>query len=358
MTGEARLLIDPYLDWVRREGLPVATGFGVDCLAVDVGPWPRLDARGAFVHVDGRGDFIDVQLLELAPGRATSPQRHLYEVVIYVLAGSGHTEIEADGARRRVEWGPKSLAAIPPNVGYRHRNSGRAPARLAMVTSLPVVLNLFRSESFVFDNPAAFSDRLGDEGYYRGEGRLLSTRPGRHVWESNFVPDVSTVPLQEWEARGAGGRNLMMVLADGTIHAHLSEMPVGTYKKAHRHTADFHIFTVAGEGYSLYWYEGDADFKRFDWRHGTVFAPADMMFHQHFNLSREPARYLPLAFGNLRYPFVEGKRRTWLGMDVSVKEGGRQIEYEDEDRRIRRLYEEELRRRGIPARMSEVLAVR
>jgi hypothetical protein len=45
---------------------------------------------------------------------------------------------------------------------------------------------------------------------------------------------------------------------------------------------------------------------------------------------------------------------TWTGMDVSVKEGGRQIEYEDEDPRVRAMYEAELRRRGIPSRMDEV----
>jgi hypothetical protein len=146
----------------------------------------------------------------------------------------------------------------------------------------------------------------------------------------------------------------MFVLSDGTIHAHMSEMPVGTYKKAHRHTADFHIFPVTGEGYSLYWYEGDSDFRRFDWRRGSVFAPADMMFHQHFNVSPVPSRYLAVAFGNLRYPFVEGKRKTWSGMDVSVKEGGRQIEYEDQDPRIAPLYESELERRGIASRMREV----
>ena len=41
-------------------------------------------------------------------------------------------------------------------------------------------------------------------------------------------------------------------------------------------------------------------------------------------------------------------------MDVSVKEGGRQIEYEDEDPRIRRIYEDELRARGLPSRMDGI----
>jgi hypothetical protein len=76
-----------------------------------------------------------------------------------------------------------------------------------------------------------------------------------------------------------------------------------------------------------------------------------MMFHQHFNASPEPARYLAVAFGGLRYPFSDDKRKTFLGMDVSVKAGGRQIEYEDEDPRIRKIYAEELARTGAEMRM-------
>ena len=79
---------------------------------------------------------------------------------------------------------------------------------------------------------------------------------------------------------------MMFVLADGAMHAHMSEMPVGTYKKGHRHGADFHVMCVTGHSYSLLWYDND-EITRVDWSHGTVFAPPDMMFHQHFNASDE-----------------------------------------------------------------------
>ncbi|MFI5267180.1 MAG: hypothetical protein ACHQ7M_07370, partial [Chloroflexota bacterium] len=131
------------------------------------------------------------------------------------------------------------------------------------------------------------------------------------------------------------------------------EMPVGTYKKGHRHGADFHVFTVCGEGYSLYWYEGEKELKRFDWKHGCVFAPTDMLFHQHFNASGEPARYLAVAFGGLRYPFTEDKKKTFLGMDVDVKAGGRQMEYEDQDPRIHQMFIDELAKHGIKANMDQ-----
>lgn len=354
------MFIDPYRDWARGEGIPIVTGFGVDLIAIDVRPWARLGTAGAFVHLDGRGDFVDVQVVELAPGVDSEPQRHLYEAVAYVLEGTGSTTVETpSGEQRSFEWRTGSLFTIPLNARYRYHNgSGTKRARLAVVTDAPLVINVFRNERFIFDDPSPFPERFGPEEHFRGDGTLIPSRPGRHLWETNFVPDLRSFKLSEWEERGAGGSNMVFALADGTLHAHVSEMPVGTYKKAHRHGPDFHVFAVTGEGYSLYWYEGDRDLQRFDWKRGAVFAPADRLFHQHFNVSPEPARYLAIAFGSHRYPTVADKLATWTGMDVSVTEGGRQIEYEDEDPRIRRTYDGELAARGVRSRMDAVVARR
>lgn len=351
-----RYLIDTYLDFIHTEGVPIVEGFGMNLLEVGVAPWPRLGSvKGAYALTSGRGDFIDMYVLELPPAGATDPQRHLYEEVVYVLDGRGSSTIQAsDGTSHSFEWGPKSVFALPLNARYQHFNaSGQRTARLAGITNLPMMLNCFHNQDFIFDNPYEFADRLGEQKYFRGDGTLLLTRPGRHMWETNFVPDLSSFKLVEWKERGAGGSNIMFVLANGTMHAHMSEMPVGTYKKGHRHGPDFHVFAVTGHGYSIYWYEGDADFQRFDWQHGCVFAPADRMFHQHFNTSAEPARYLAVAFGGLRYPFAEDKKKTFMGMDVSIKDGGRQVEYVDQDPRIHEMYVAELAKFGIQSRMDE-----
>jgi gentisate 1,2-dioxygenase len=294
---------------------------------------------------------------EIAPGKSTAPQQHLFEAVVYVLRGRGSTTVELPGHPDvSFEWHTGSVFALPLNARYRHFNgSGRDAARFVSTTNLPMVMNVFRNDDFIWHNRHDFPERLGEPRHFLGEGTLIPMRPGRHMWETNFVPDLRTLELKAWKERGAGGSNIMFVLADGTMHAHMSEMPVGTYKKGHRHGADFHVFAVSGHGYTLYWYEGDADLKRFDWSHGSVFAPTDGLFHQHFNTSAEPARYLAVAFGGLRYPTLADKRATFEGMDVSVKDGGRQIEYEDEDPRIRRIYEEELRRGGVGSKMGEFL---
>ncbi|HEX6549016.1 MAG TPA: hypothetical protein VF134_09775 [Candidatus Dormibacteraeota bacterium] len=358
-SGQAAgFLLDPYADWAAAEGVPVHTGFGFDLTALETGDWPRLGARGALVHLEGRGDFVDCWLVELAPGRQTEPQRHLFEKVCYVIAGRGGTSIEVDGRSHGFEWGTGSLFALPLNARYRHFNtSGREPARLAAVTSLPLVLKAFHNIDFVFDNPASFANRVGEEGWFRGEGRLHPVRPGRHQWETNFVPDLRAFELQPWDKRGVGSANIKFVLADGTMHAHLSELAVGTYKKAHRHGPDFHIFPVTGHGYSLFWREGDADYTRIDWRHGWVYAPPDQVFHQHFNTAPAPSRYLAVAYGSIRYPFSADKRGLFGdGVDRSLSMGGRQIEYEDEDPRIRQTFEAALRESGVEpdARMVEI----
>ena len=197
--------------------------------------------------------------------------------------------------------------------------------------------------------------------YFAGEGDLITVRPGNHMWETNFVPDLAAIELKSWGDRGAGGTNIMFVLADGTMHAHISEMPVGTYKKGHRHGAGFHVMCVTGHGYSLLWYADDKDFRRLDWKHGVVFPPADQQFHQHFNASKFPARYLATGVGGLRYPLTMQQRRSLVGVkpgdkgavSLDIKEGGDQIEYEDQDKRIHPIWLEEMRKSGVTPRMEK-----
>ena len=353
-----RVGVDAYLEWLKREAIPVTEDFGVDLLAVPTARWERYEAHGAAVHLKGRGDFLCMFVLDIAPASATAPQRHLYEEVFYVLEGRGSTTIETpDGRKHSFEWGPRSLFAIPLNTRYRLFNgSGSAQARVVSTANLPAVMNMFHDDDFIFANPWDFDKRVGSDRYFSGEGDFIPIRQGNHLWETNFVPDLAAIELQPWGDRGAGGSNIMFILADGTMHAHISEMPVGTYKKAHRHAADFHVMCVTGTGYSLLWYEGEEDWVKVDWKHGTVFAPPDQMFHQHFNTSAVPARYLATAYGSLRYPFTESKRKSLFGgVSTSVKLGGAQIEYVDQSPRVHELFKQEAAKNGVAVNMGTLV---
>jgi quercetin dioxygenase-like cupin family protein len=347
-----RYLINSYLDWAAEEGIPIHQDMAFDLRKVEVAPWARMggEVLGAFTHLNGRGDFANAYVLELPPGTETTPQKHLFEEVVYVVAGHGSTTVEdAHGKVHTFEWQQGSLFALPLNARYQHFNvSGEATARLGVVTNLPMVLNVFHNHGFVFDNPFAFDDRFGPDAFFGGDGRSLEIAPGRHQWVTNFVADLPAFQLKSWGERGVGSSNIKFVLADGTMHAHMSELAVGTYKKAHRHGPDFHIFPTTGEGYSLFWYEGDTEFTRVDWGQGSLYAPADQQFHQHFNVSPEPSRYLAVAMGSMKYPVTSDKFGLFGGgVDRDVKRGGRQLEYKDENPAIREMFESELRARGI-----------
>src|SRR5437868_5408355 len=136
-SDPARILRDPYLEWVEREGIPVTEDFGVDLFAVQTGPWPRFGVHGAAVHLKGRGDFMSMFVMEMKPGGATAPQRHLYEETIYVLAGCGSTKITAgNGQKYSFEWGVGSVFVIPLNATFQHFNaSGIERARIVCSTT-------------------------------------------------------------------------------------------------------------------------------------------------------------------------------------------------------------------------------
>ena len=131
--------------------------------------------------------------------------------------------------------------------------------------------------------------------------------------------------------------------------AHVSQFPVGSYKKAHRHGPGAHVIILSGQGYSLMWPEGQEK-MRIDWKPGSIVVPPEDWFHQHFNSGDQPARYLALKMLSRRYKLSPGK----IMSDVSLKAGGMQIEYEDEEPEIRSMFEEACARSGVTVRMPEV----
>ncbi|PZC48716.1 MAG: Mannose-6-phosphate isomerase, cupin superfamily [Chloroflexi bacterium] len=356
-----------YESWVEKEGLPVYGGWGIHPPDLQLAPWDRMGANAALLHLEARGDTCTDIVLEIGAGASTKPVKHMYEELVYVLSGRGATSVWLDESRKNTfEWQPGSLFGIPLNATYQHFNgSGDEPARFVSVTNLPLMLNMFHNEDYIWNSNFQFKDRLGDESYFLGEGIMHDVAPGKHWWETNLLADAPNFELRPMEKRGAGGINLQFNLANASMHTHISQFPVGTYKKAHGHAPGAHIVLLSGVGFSLIWPDGKnwvGNGGGFDervmvpWKPGGIFVP--MGYHQHFNTGPEPARYLAMGFGGYRYhigAMANGTREDAAGGDKSVQEGGIQIEYEDEDPRILPLFEEECVKNGSASKMREFL---
>jgi hypothetical protein len=341
-----------YEEFLEHEKIPVVTGFFIeDIRKVELAPWERMGGRGAYLNLEGSEGVNDSYVCEIPPGKSLKPQRHMFEELIFVVSGRGATTVWRDGVGKQTfEWQEGSLFSPPLNAWYQHFNGqGDQAVRFLAMTNAPTVMNLFHNLDFVFNCDFAFKDRYdGQEGYFSGRGQDFRGK----LWDTNFIGDVRSFELNERPERGARGLGMLLELANNLMSAHISEFPVGTYKKAHRHGPGAHVIILRGQGYSMVWPEGEEP-KRYDWHEWSLFVPPEMWFHQHFNVGGEPARYLALKpFSSRKFPGL-GKQ---FGASEDVKQGGGQIEYRDEEPRIRKTFESELAKRAVRSRMDEVFA--
>ncbi len=353
---EKYIPVTAYDRWVREEEVPVFNGYYVgDLTKLKLGDWNRKGGRGCIINLEGNEQSNDSYVCEIAPGASLKPQRHLFEEMILILKGRGASTVwNKNQPRQTFEWQEGSLFAIPINSWHQHHNGqGDAPVLYVAVTTAPLVLNLFHNVDFVLNNDYTFTDRyVAEKGYFSGKGNLSQVEAdGKiNVWETNYVPDVYKLKLYDLKGRGAGGKNVHLEMADNTLTAHISEFPMGTYKKAHRHDGGANVVILGGQGYSLMWLEGKSPMK-IDWHQASMFVPPTRWFHQHFNTGTVPARYLALRWGSMKNPMGNDSTRIWKVRE-SVAVGGDQIDYEDEDPAIRRLFEEELSKNNMKSAMS------
>ena len=368
--------LNPWEEWLKQEGIPVYRDYNVsDLRALELKPWTRLGGgvRGAHIDLVGGEGLNSGYVCEIATGAGTTPQRYLFEEVIYILSGEGESIIWTPGGRKQsVKWKAGSVLSPPLNVWRQHFNRGNAKARFLAMTNAPVIIDLFHNLDFVFNNDYVFRDRYSGEAdfFSAGKNKLhhKETNPetsemagGVDTWDSGFVPDVRTLRLFESRERGSGNSRIELQLSDNSMQAHISEFEVGTYKKAHRHGPGSHVVVLNGHGYTLMW-KGTLKYseapsvtqKRIDWVEGSLFVPPDGWFHQHFNAGAEPARYIAPTWGGDGKWFTRalgGGGRTHRLGKTSTRKGGNLIEYVDEDPAIREIYAAELKKNGIEMRM-------
>ena len=297
-----------YRKWVEKEGIPLIEGFFIEDLkTLDLQPWDGKGGMGVRICLEGTGETNDAYVCEIAPGKSLKPQRHLFEELIYIVSGRGATTIWQDGGPKRTfEWQEGAVFSPPLNSWYQHFNgSGDQPARYFAVTTAPVMINLLHNLDFIFNCDYVFKDRYNDEeDYFSGEGAWYAGR----IWETNFVPDVRNLKLLEWKERGAGGSQVRFEISENTMCGHVSQFPVGTYKKAHFHGPGAHVVILERPRLFSHVATGATDpaFRLEAWKFGRA---AGQLVSPAFQFRPQcPARYLALRWGSRKYYGVSGER--------------------------------------------------
>jgi len=384
----------PYYTWMRAEGIPIhfdVAGIS-DITAVPREPWARTGkGLGAFLELDAtyqdeRGMFV----CEIPPGESLDVQHHLYEQFTLILQGRGATEIwQKSGPRRTFEWGQGSLFAPPKNTYYRMFNLGGEPVLYFCVTTAPRVMNgLFSAGGgtgsgvtstsqfeYVFNSDHDFVEFYdGSEGYFaRTDNRILASSSATkengyqgNVWYTNYVPNVYEEIVDPRDHKVAGGRVTGYRMAGGFPMGHIGEWPVGRYHKAHYHGPGAVLVGLKGHGYvNLWpreigihpWQDGHADQVEFvEWGVNSIYSPPDGYFHQHMSTGSVPARHVAVYGGSLPL-LTRGGQGSGDDRDLSTPyaEGGRLLDYEDEDPEVRRYFIEANRREGVECTMPPVI---
>lgn len=351
-----------YDEWVTREGLELIRGYKVDDVyTVPLRWWSRMGGDAVHIQLDGTGDMNNAYVCEIPPGKALEPQRHLFEELVYVLAGRGATSVWHEGRRKNTfEWQTGSLFALPINAWYQHFNvSGAEPVRVIAVTTAPIMMNLIRNDDFIFDNPARFPRRYDSQEDYFSPTYKTEVFTG---WDlptdiifTNFVWDINAVPFHR-SSRGSGTQGASFEVGEGVLGSHTLVLPGGTFTNIHRHGPGAHVLWLNGEGYSLMWPDGGEKIQAF-WRPGTVLVPPSWWWHQHAIVSSEPAQYLALKLSSKRYKV----NRLSEGTMRSTRNGGSMLLFEDFSpellKEVTGLFAEECAKRGTPIQMEPISGV-
>ena len=340
-----------YERFLEEENIPVYTGWAKQMYTAPVKPWKRhgTGVSGAYANLEGTGGSVDNWVMELAPGATSKPVRHMYDENLLILSGEGETHIWREAAPDKkavIRWRKGTLFVPPLNPWHQHFNKGSEPARIVAETSLPLIMDIYRSNDFVFNNPFDFPERYNSEPDYFDPENSVNYGPTTDHHSLSVVNLVRNV----WTARlfnaGQGYKDIdrHFNMSESSIGSHVEQFPVGTYERAHYHNAGATIVLLTGTGYSLLWPSSVSDtpwkdgkgdqVHRTNWESGVLFVPPTNWYHQHFNNGVEPARFIRLGS-------PPGTETHPIGAE-GLKSGNTQLSFKDEDPYVRDLLAQEM----------------
>ena len=291
--------------------------------------WPRFGVKGAAVpSARAAATSPTCSCSSCRPGGSTTPQRHLYEEVDLrarrqrhdaARVRRRHASAASNGARAAC-----SRSRSTPSTGTSTA-AARERALLVTTTNLPLVMNIFHNERVHLRHRLRVR-RPHRQGRSTIPARAISCmiRPGNHMWETNFVPDLGS---DRAASLGRSRRRLAPTSCSCSPTAPCTRTSRRCRSaRTRRPTATApasHVMCVTGNGYSLLWYEGEQGFhaRRLEARHrvpaGRAAVPPAL---QHQPPARRAISRPASAACAIRSPAI--KRRSSASLDARREERG------------------------------------
>jgi gentisate 1,2-dioxygenase len=261
---------------------------------VQLVPTARGMRSGVYMGWDGERPTrsLDALVHEVDPGTVTTIHRHSWDAILFMVSGSGWTEV--DGVR--YDWKPWDAIHIPAWSWHRHgvdvtKDGGAKAGRFMSYSSEPTLWTLGMSviedrghEKFESLPPRpAFSQGMnGDDPYARRLRRLATETKKRRSGRIHTPYDE-----QDLLATPRGTRTKFLNdRAIGNEASGLSQVMIqfapGKTQSLHRHPGEAWLYVVEGHGHSFLGTAPDKG-EHHRWKKGDLIVVDHFLWHQHFN---------------------------------------------------------------------------
>ena len=231
---------------------------------------------------------LEVFVGRIAPGQKSLEQRFLYEQMIYVVDGTGYTEIWKDAKSQplRVEWAKGDLISPPFNFKHRHVNtSPQAEAVLFFVTTKPLAANMLGTDvlSMVdYSDPTLWEEYSGIK---EPTNTSVLTDAYQEVKAGFLIKDIKNRPLP-FTREGHYGIALLPKIVGASMagnrmfEAQIFDLLPPSEATVNRHPWEVVYFVLKGKGAGVFFYDGGPEsLIHFD--EADVFVEPSLKWHNH-----------------------------------------------------------------------------
>jgi gentisate 1,2-dioxygenase len=269
-------------EWRKQRGTGVARAGDVELHET-----PRGTRVGVYGGVDGGTPMRtnDALVHEIDPGVVSTPHRHSWDAIVFVVSGSGWTEI--DGVRH--EWKPWDALHLPAWAWHRHGNEGEKPARFLSFSSEPLLdtlgLALIQEADADADTTTrpAFAEPLdGDDPYSSRVGRLAERQEEARGARLHTAYDDIVLRDTPRGTRTAFLVDESIGYRTSGLTAAMFQLAPGQFQTMHRHPGEAFLYVVEGRGRSYIDPEPEGG-ESFEWEAGDIIVVDHFLWHQHYN---------------------------------------------------------------------------